>query len=96
MTTSKARLVITFSGFLATALEASKAAGISNSSVIVLDGPGHDRDSVSELIALGAKSPLSYKELKLKPGEAKTKIAFLSFSSGTTGVYLDCHQLMFC
>jgi 4-coumarate--CoA ligase len=82
-------LVITFSGFAETALKASKKAGIPDSAVIVLDGPGgNNRESVSSLVALGERSPLSYKEVELKPGEAKSKIAFLSFSSGTTGVYI--------
>jgi len=88
LTTAKARLIITFSGFLKTALQAAKAAGLPDKAIVLLDGTSKDRVSVTELVALGSKSPVSFKEPRLKPGEAKTKIAFLSFSSGTTGKFL--------
>ena len=46
--------------------------------------------SVDELANLGSESSdserrASFEERKLEPGEAKTKLAFLNFSSGTTG-----------
>ncbi|KAH9915423.1 amp dependent CoA ligase [Fomitopsis serialis] len=38
------------------------------------------------IVLEGSKKPKSYTERKLRPGEGKTKIAFLNFSSGTTGL----------
>ena len=41
--------------------------------------------SCADLIALGRASKPNFVERKLAPGEGRTKLAFLSFSSGTTG-----------
>ena len=41
--------------------------------------------TISDLVKEGLSQYPSFKERKLNPGEAKTKLAFLSFSSGTTG-----------
>ena len=41
--------------------------------------------SVSDLVAEGLSSSITYTERRLEVGEGKTKLAFLSFSSGTTG-----------
>ncbi|KII86637.1 hypothetical protein PLICRDRAFT_177391 [Plicaturopsis crispa FD-325 SS-3] len=41
--------------------------------------------TVNDLVAYGLSQPTSFVERRLAPGEAKTKLAFLSFSSGTTG-----------
>ena len=41
--------------------------------------------NVPDLIQLGAKSP-EIVPLKLAPGEAKTKVALINFSSGTSGL----------
>lgn len=40
---------------------------------------------VDEMAREGLAAPCSYVERKLNAGEARTKLAFLSFSSGTTG-----------
>jgi acyl-coenzyme A synthetase/AMP-(fatty) acid ligase len=40
---------------------------------------------VDDLIQNGLRSESNFVERKLQKGEAKTKVAFLSFSSGTTG-----------
>lgn len=40
---------------------------------------------MDDLIADGLRKVISYTERRLGPGEGKTKLAFLSFSSGTTG-----------
>ena len=41
--------------------------------------------TLEELIIFGSSKPENFKPLRLKAGEAKTTLAFLSFSSGTTG-----------
>ncbi|KAG6333812.1 hypothetical protein ID866_5272, partial [Astraeus odoratus] len=41
--------------------------------------------TVQDLISQGLSIPSSFRERHLRPGEGKTKIAFLNFSSGTTG-----------
>jgi 4-coumarate--CoA ligase len=42
-------------------------------------------DTVETLVTQGLASPPRFTERKLRSGEGKTKVAFLSFSSGTTG-----------
>ena len=41
--------------------------------------------TVDELVHEGLSHPPCFKEVKLKQGEAKTKVSYLCFSSGTTG-----------
>jgi len=41
--------------------------------------------TLDELIKYGSSKPENYTAVRLKPGEAKTTIAFFCFSSGTTG-----------
>ena len=41
--------------------------------------------TIEQLIMFGSSKPESFKPLRWKAGEAKTTLAFLSFSSGTTG-----------
>ena len=41
--------------------------------------------TIEELIMFGSNESETFKPLLLKAGEAKTTLAFLSFSSGTTG-----------
>jgi hypothetical protein len=41
--------------------------------------------TLDEVIKFGSSKPENYKAVRLKPGEAKTTIAFFCFSSGTTG-----------
>ncbi|KAF8895161.1 hypothetical protein BD779DRAFT_1668498 [Infundibulicybe gibba] len=54
------------------------------SAATVNDAPKGHR-TINELVEMGLGRPATFTEKKLKPGEAKTKLAFLSFSSGTTG-----------
>lgn len=44
-----------------------------------------DCPTIGSLIAFGMNLP-AFSQRILNPGEAKTKLAFLSFSSGTTGL----------
>jgi 4-coumarate--CoA ligase len=41
--------------------------------------------TIQDLISQGLSIPPSFHERHLRPGEGKTKVAFLNFSSGTTG-----------
>ena len=41
--------------------------------------------TIEQLIMFGSSESLAFKPLLFKAGEAKTTLAFLSFSSGTTG-----------
>ncbi|KII86993.1 hypothetical protein PLICRDRAFT_177701 [Plicaturopsis crispa FD-325 SS-3] len=83
----KAALTFTLSASLPVVLEA----GIAPDRIVLLDTPESARafvgeyPTVNELVAYGLSQVPSFVERKLAPGEAKTKLAFLSFSSGTTG-----------
>ncbi|KAI0347854.1 amp dependent CoA ligase [Trametopsis cervina] len=85
---SDASLIVVHSESLPVALVAAKAVGISPDRVVTIDSPAAPAQahlSVEQLIASGLSSKASFTERQLNPGEAKTKIAFLCFSSGTTG-----------
>ncbi|KAF9270001.1 amp dependent CoA ligase [Marasmius fiardii PR-910] len=87
LTATKAKLLLVHSTFLPTALTAAKQAGLSDDRVITIPTPGVkiDRTTIHDLVAFGSSQPEAFNERKLRPGEARTKRAFLSFSSGTTG-----------
>jgi 4-coumarate--CoA ligase len=78
---------------LATALSAARVAGLPSDRIVLLNSGclGPNLVTVDNLINEGLKTESTFVERKLRAGEAKTKLAFLSFSSGTTGkpkVYL--------
>ncbi|KAK0208848.1 amp dependent CoA ligase [Desarmillaria ectypa] len=84
--TANASAIVVFSAFLPTAIEAARAVGISKDHIVLIDGPGHNAyTSVENLMEYGNSKPINFTERRLSPGESKTKLAFLSFSSGTTG-----------
>ncbi|KAG6862179.1 hypothetical protein C0995_004261 [Termitomyces sp. Mi166 len=87
--TSKASLLIIHPTFLNTALTAAKEAGLSEDRIVFIEPPLNKPPSnhftLDQLVEYGLSTPTSYTELRFKPGEAKTTVAFLSFSSGTTG-----------
>ncbi|KAI0040813.1 amp dependent CoA ligase [Auriscalpium vulgare] len=90
LTTAKAVAIIAHPAFLSAALGAAKLVGIPPSRVIPLDAsagpaPSNVAPNVDELIKFGLANKANFQERRLNPGEAKTKLAFLSFSSGTTG-----------
>lgn len=87
ITTTKAKLLITHSGSLQTALEAAKASGLSTSHIIILDSAISNAQypTLDALVHEGLSKPPAFVERKLEPGEARSKLALLSFSSGTTG-----------
>jgi long-subunit acyl-CoA synthetase (AMP-forming) len=73
---------------LATALEAARAVKLPTDRILVLDAHKSLKPiplvSLESVIHFGQTAP-EFKERKLKRGEGKTKLAVLSFSSGTTG-----------
>lgn len=72
---------------LVTAQEAARAAGLPSDRIIVLDSPPSLQShlNIDQCIQEGLTQPPLFTERRLNPGEAKTKLALLSFSSGTTG-----------
>jgi acyl-coenzyme A synthetase/AMP-(fatty) acid ligase len=86
-----ASLIITHSSSLNTALGAAQAAGLPSERVITLDESNQIK--VDSLIQRGLRSEPNFVERRLRKGEAKTKVAFFSFSSGTTGKPKVCQAL---
>ncbi|KAF8701570.1 acetyl-CoA synthetase, partial [Rhizoctonia solani] len=75
-----------------TALEAAEEVGLEKSQIVTLLTPCKELSegtygvlNIEQLINEGLASRENFKEKKLDPGENKTKVAFYSFSSGTTG-----------
>lgn len=89
LVTASALLVISHPDFIDTALAAARQCGISADHIVLMDKPAFTGPipytTVAELVGEGLTLPSSFTERKLVPGEGKTKLAFLSFSSGTTG-----------
>ncbi|KAF9219269.1 acetyl-CoA synthetase-like protein [Gyrodon lividus] len=86
MRMTKASLVVTHPGSMNTAVSAARAAGIPDARVVVFDQvPVNEHTTVETLVQEGLRMEQCFVEPRLKQGEAMSKIAFLSFSSGTTG-----------
>ncbi|KAH9927962.1 acetyl-CoA synthetase-like protein [Epithele typhae] len=83
----KAQLLIAHPSMLQIALDAARAAGIPQDRIVLMEPvEGSPYPNVDELVRFGLTQPKQVAQLRLKPGEAKTKLALLSFSSGTTGL----------
>ncbi|KAF9465775.1 phenylacetyl-CoA ligase [Collybia nuda] len=88
---TKASVLIVHPDALDTALAAANDAGLDSDRVVVFDVTTptqvtRKHRTVNELINEGLSGrERSYIERTLEPGEGRTKLAFLSFSSGTTG-----------
>ena len=91
---SKAKSIFTCLPLLSTALEAAKKAGISKDNVFILDLPAQftqgtkvpkDFKTVAQLIEEG-KNLQSLQPLRWKEGQGARQIAFLCYSSGTSGL----------
>ncbi|KAG6867912.1 hypothetical protein C0993_009542 [Termitomyces sp. T159_Od127] len=85
--TSGASLLIIHPDFLSTALTAAKEVGLSEDRIVfikkhTLDETTSKYLTLEQLVEFGLCSPVSYSEFCLGPGEAKTALAFISFSSG--------------
>ncbi|KAI0785098.1 amp dependent CoA ligase [Abortiporus biennis] len=83
----KTKHIITHSTSLAVVEASAKETGIPLSNIIVidLDYKGNAYSTVDSLIKAGLSKEPTFVERRLNPGEAKTKLAFLICSSGTTG-----------
>ena len=83
------KLIISHTTGLAVAEAAARTVGLPAERIVLVDKAPNQAAAyatVPDLVEDGLKAPKSYTERKLKPGEGKTKIAFLNFSSGTTGL----------
>ncbi|EPT02028.1 hypothetical protein FOMPIDRAFT_1144338 [Fomitopsis schrenkii] len=87
--TTKAKLLITSNLSYPVAIAAAKAVGLPLDRVVLFDplenAGSYNHATLHELVKEGLERPQCFTERKLKRGEGKTKLAFLSFSSGTTG-----------
>lgn len=89
----KAALLITHPGCVKVALAAARSAGLPTNRVITLNVASQQSSlaasspllSIDQLVDEGLRSKTCFKETQLAPGDNTKKIAFLSFSSGTTG-----------
>ncbi|KAJ7175464.1 phenylacetyl-CoA ligase [Mycena filopes] len=84
---TKATLLITHPDVLETAAAAAQGTGLSPDRILVFNVQGAaptKLTTVDELVQRGFGLK-AFSERKLRPGEARTKLALLSFSSGTTG-----------
>ncbi|KAJ6557283.1 hypothetical protein DFH09DRAFT_1163610 [Mycena vulgaris] len=84
---TKAALMIIYPDALDVSISAAKAIGLPLDRILVFDVPNSSVPNfvtVDNLIKRGLHMK-TVPERRLKPGEGKTKLAFLSFSSGTTG-----------
>ncbi|KAF8904128.1 phenylacetyl-CoA ligase, partial [Gymnopilus junonius] len=89
--TTKASVMIVHPDSLATALDTARKAGLAEDRIVLFDTNNITTDmykkyeTVGNLFEFGLRNKTSFTERTLAPGEGKTKLAFLSFSSGTTG-----------
>ena len=87
-----ASIIIAHPESLQIALEVAETAGLLQDRVVLFNAESSmstysksKRDTINDLVEYGLNMKTSFSEKRLNPGEAKTKLAFLSFSSGTTG-----------
>ena len=90
---SRAKLIVAHPACYPTALSAAKSVGIPTDRIVLLGAlpdssqvPTGTHVTIDALVSEGNAVPPTYQEVRLAPGEGKTKLAFLSFSSGTTGL----------
>jgi len=85
---SDATALITSSALLPTALKAiEECPSISPNRVFVIDGKAHEKQkNIDQLIKNGRNIKEPLVPLKLSKGEAKKRLAFICYSSGTTGL----------
>ncbi|KAF8630887.1 hypothetical protein AX17_005245 [Amanita inopinata Kibby_2008] len=86
---TKPAAIFVFPDCLDVAVQAARLAGITSEQIVILDVPSArtppEYPTVDELVRQGSQRERVFVERKFKPGEARTKLAYLSFSSGTTG-----------
>lgn len=84
---SGAVALVTSSALLPTALKAIKDTSIPSARVYILDEKHHSKHrTVEQLIQEGSKFDVVLPPLNLKKGDAKTRMALICYSSGTTGL----------
>ena len=84
--TVKAQLLIVHPTVLPVAVEAARNVRLPADRLILFDAVlGSPHECLPDLIEKGLTHPQHFTRFRLKPGEAKTKVALLAFSSGTTG-----------
>ena len=87
---SEAKFIVVHSACLSAANKASKACGLSDNSMLLINRVTVPTSlplilTLEDAILFGWSKGENYKAVRFKPGEARKTIAFLSFSSGTTG-----------
>jgi len=87
---TKAALILAHPDVLSTTLAAARLAGIPPDHIALFNPDSKTRSvpnhtTLNELVQAGLGQPPSFVEKRFTPGEARTKLAFLCFSSGTTG-----------
>ncbi|QRV82002.1 AMP binding enzyme [Ceratobasidium sp. AG-Ba] len=86
---TKSKLLFMHPANAEVALKAARRAGLRKNQVVSLTGVNHKPPSgiltIDQLINEGLAPPQLFEEKQLALGEGKTKVAFYSFSSGTTG-----------
>ena len=89
LTTVKTSLLLVHPDVVDTAQVAAKKAGLSVDRVVLFECLPNSipasHPTFQDLITEGLSKDISFVEKRLAPGEAKTKLAVLCFSSGTTG-----------
>jgi len=85
---ARAIALVTCSALLPTVFKALKSVPkISKERVFIIDGETHkSQKTIEELIQQGKRSSKPLPPLTLKKDENKTKLAFICYSSGTTGL----------
>lgn len=88
---TKAKLLITSNLSYPVAIAAAMSVGLPLDHIVLFDplenaaSSSYNHATLHELVKEGLGKPQGFTERKLERGEGKTKLAFLSFSSGTTG-----------
>ncbi|OSX62667.1 hypothetical protein POSPLADRAFT_1141924 [Postia placenta MAD-698-R-SB12] len=89
---SRATLIIVHPMVYHVAVTAACESGIALQKIVLVEGASDAKtdfgshSTISEMIQAGAGHAARFVERPLKPGEARKKLAFLCFSSGTTGL----------
>ena len=83
---SGSKYILTHPAFIKSAVDAASEVGIPKTNIFLIEkGQNLPFVNVPDLIKLGETAP-EIVPLKLAPGESKTKVALLNFSSGTSGL----------
>ncbi len=82
----KARMLIAHPSMLPVALEGAQAIGIPSDHIVLFEPlAGSPYSNIQDLVKFGLGQVQQFTPLRLGPGEARTKLALLLLSSGTTG-----------